>query len=68
MGLRPTQRIEMKVAVIPSAAKDLHFGSLANYRRFFAALRMTDFRESEAINLGSSGFNELHSFFDAFGS
>jgi hypothetical protein len=42
---------EIKVAVILSEAKDLHFRSEANQCRFFASLRMTDFRESEAKHL-----------------
>ena len=37
---------DMKVAVILSDAKDLQFRSDANQCRFFASLRMTDFRES----------------------
>jgi hypothetical protein len=43
--------MEMKVAVILSEAKDLQFRSEANRCRFFASLRMTDFRESAAENL-----------------
>ena len=43
--------MEMKVAVILSEAKDLQFQSEANQCRFFASLRMTDFRESAAGNL-----------------
>jgi hypothetical protein len=42
----------MKVPVILSEAKDLQFSVEATQCRFFASLRMTDFRESEARNLG----------------
>jgi hypothetical protein len=55
--------MEMKAAVILSAAKDLQFRSEADYCRFFApftlseanGLRMTDFRESEARNDSGGG-------------
>ena len=50
--------MEMKVAVILSEAKDLQFRSEANQRRFFASLRMTDFRESVARNLALVGRKE----------
>jgi hypothetical protein len=40
--------MEIKVAVILSEAKDLQFRSEANQCRFFAALRLAEFRESEA--------------------
>jgi hypothetical protein len=43
--------MEMKVAVILSETKDLQFRAEANECRFFASLRMTEFRESEARNL-----------------
>jgi hypothetical protein len=46
--------MEMKVAVILSEAKDLQFRFEANQCRFFASLRMTDFRESKARNLALS--------------
>jgi len=49
----------MKVAVILSEAKDLQFRSEAHSCRFFASLRMTGFRESEARNLALSIFNAL---------
>jgi hypothetical protein len=38
----------MKVPVILSEAKDLQFRSEMNQCRFFASLRMTDFRESRS--------------------
>ena len=50
--------MEMKVAVILSEAKDLQFRSEANQCRFFASLRMTDFRESVARNLALVGRKE----------
>jgi len=43
--------METKVTVILSEAKDLRFRSVANSCRFFASLRMTEFRDSEARNL-----------------
>jgi hypothetical protein len=43
----------INVPVILSEAKDLQFSVEATECRFFASLRMTDFWESEAKNLGS---------------
>ena len=51
--------MEMKVAVILSEAKDLQFRSEANQCRFFASLRMTDFRESGAKNSALSVFKTV---------
>ena len=44
-------------AVIPSEAKQLQFRSDPNPYRFFASLRMTDFRDSRARNLALDIFN-----------
>ena len=54
MGLRPTE--EMKVLVILSEAKNLQFLSAPSQCRFFASLRMTDFRGSVAKNCCSCTF------------
>jgi len=52
--------MEMKVAVILSEAKDLQFRPAGYQCRFFASLRMTDFRESEARNLHFLVFKDIN--------